>query len=110
MIVVRRIDLNRLPQYSRPMPNTTAMAMAASVISIVSNPRIRTWSGKSGFGCENWNSDWLNHNPMLALRAIHVGARSSTCEERTSARYRPNPTCGDATASASPAGSLTPRQ
>ena len=85
MIVVRRIDLNRLPQYSRPTPKTTAMAIAARVIWLASKPRIRNWSGKSGFGFENWKSDWLNHSPMLALRAIQVGASRRTCDDRISA-------------------------
>ena len=85
MIVVRRIDLNRLPQYSRPAPKTTAMTMAAIVIWLASKPAIRRWSGNFGFAFENWKSDWLNHRPMLALTAIQVGARSRTCDDRMSA-------------------------
>ena len=50
MIVVRRIDLKRLPQYSSPTPKTTAMAIAASVIWSCSKPRMRTWSGNARVG------------------------------------------------------------
>ena len=74
MIVVRRRFLNRLPQYSRPAPKMTAIAMAASVISLARNPRISTWSGNAGFALANWNSDWLIHSPIEALMAIQVGA------------------------------------
>ena len=86
MIVVRRMVLNRLPQYSRPTPKMMAMAIAASVIWIALNPRIRAWSGKAGFSLANWKIDWLNHSPIDALTAIHVGASSQTWELRSSSR------------------------
>ena len=41
---------------------------------------MRTWSGKPGRPRENWKIDWLNHRPIAALTAIHVGASSQTCE------------------------------
>ncbi len=71
------------------------------------NPPIRTWSGNSGFALANWKIDWLNHRPIDALTAIHVGASSQTCALRVSSTYRRSPTCGALTAADSPAGSLT---
>ena len=57
----------------------------ADVIWFGVEARISSWSGNGGFGRWNWNSDWLNHRPMAALTAIHVGARSQTCECGSSA-------------------------
>ena len=82
MIVVRRRFLKRLPQYSRPAPNTIAMTIAAIVIWLASKPRISCCSGNVGLGFENWKSDWLNQSPIEALTAIQVGARSRTCADR----------------------------
>ena len=86
MIVVRRIALNRLPQYRSPAPKTIAITIAVTVISLASKPRMSTWSGNFGFACENWNSDWLNQSPIEALTAIQVGASRRTCADRTSSR------------------------
>ena len=58
--------------------------MAATEIWLASKPRIRRWSGKRGFACENWKSDWLDHRPIAALTAIQVGASSRTCDDRIS--------------------------
>ena len=94
----------------RPAPKTTAMAIAASVIWLASKPRHQALIGESGFAWENWKSDWLNHNPMLALSAIQVGASSEDVRRADQREVAVTPTWGDATASTSPAGSLTPRQ
>ena len=86
MIVVRRSVLNRLPQYSRPAPKTTAMMIAPIVIWLAVNPPMRTWSGNRGSPFASWKTDWLSHTPMAALIAIQVGASSQTCDVRMSSR------------------------
>src|SRR5919109_2948921 len=107
MIVVRRVFLKRLPQYSSPAPKMIPMTTAAVEICQPSNPLIRTWSGNSGLAWANWKIDWLNQRPIEALTAIHVGASSQTCALRVSSTYRRSPTCGALIAVDSPAGSLT---
>ena len=86
MIVVRRIVLNRLPQYSSPAPKMTAMTIAPIVIWLAEKPAISAWSGKRGSPFASWKTDWLSQTPMAALTAIQVGASSHTCDVRTSSR------------------------
>ena len=67
------------------IPTITAVAEIWTALK----PRIRDWSGNFGFAWANWKIDWLNHSPIDALTAIHVGASSQTCEVRISWTYRP---------------------
>ena len=58
-------------------------------MAIGSTPPASTWSGKRGTSAR-WVSvktDWLVHEPMTALSAIHVGASSQTALLRRSAKY-----------------------
>ena len=87
MIVVRRMSLNRLPQYSRPTPKTIPMTTAASEIWIGDEARASgPGRGSAGSAFANWKIDWLNHRPIDALTAIQVGASSQTWELRSSSR------------------------
>ena len=47
-------------------------------------PWMQELVGETRVRFENWKMDWLNHRPIAALTAIHVGARSQTCELRSS--------------------------
>ena len=52
------------------------LATAASEIWPGWKPWCSVCSGNRGSTLENWKIDWLNHSPIEALTAIHVGARS----------------------------------
>ena len=82
MIVVRRMFLNRLPQYSRPAPNTTAMRRWPSVIWFGSKPCMQDLVGEvAGSAFENWKSDWLNHSPIEALIGDPGRRQQQTCDD-----------------------------
>ena len=87
MIVVRRSALEPVAPVEQARPEDDRDDDRGEPRSrSASKPCIRNWSGKRGFACENWKSDWLNHSPIEALTAIQVGASSQTWEERRRSR------------------------
>ena len=87
MIVVRRIVLNRLPQYSRPAKNSAPPIASPTLIWIGPKPPISAWSANFGFGSfTSWKIVWVVNRPSTALMAIHVGASSQTWPPRRISR------------------------
>ena len=111
MIVVRRIDLKRLPQYSSPTPNTMAMTIAAAVIWLASKPCIRVWSGNARVGLRELEQRLAEPQPDAGVDR-DPGRRQEQDVRRADERGVAGEARHAATrrASASPAGSLTPRQ
>ena len=79
MIVVRRMDANRPPQYHRPMKKTMPPSTKAAVTCQASSPPTSAWSEAPASGVRmSWKSVCEVYRPRAALSAIQVGASSQT--------------------------------
>ena len=82
MMLVRRMRLNRLPQYHSPATNTDPTATKATLTLLGLIPCISSWLLKPGGGSRtSWKTDWVVHDPSTAFSAIQVGASSQTRDE-----------------------------